>query len=409
MGPAVVDRAAIGEQLPRRGLLVVLVGDLADDLLDQVLDRHQPRGAAVLVDHDRHLLPPGLELAQQLAERLGLRHEEGRLGERRRLADRLRRTERREHVADVEDADDPVDRIDEERDAGVRRADEPVGEGLERFAGGSADHVDPRRHHAAHLRVAEVDDPPDQLALLGVEDPLPGPHLEERLDLLLARLLVFRLLPLALLRRRAPEERREQRQEGGEQHAQAPVRPGEAFEELLRPREEDRARRQLGEREQEDDHPRRPEHRPAAAEAAGERGDGEEEPEREELRQQAREEAERLEPRRLAVQQPERAPGPLGPVPEPDRSGALDEGREEEDQRRERQEQQYRPERRDGEPFTHDRATSVEGAVRAGSSRRGRSRDRGRGSAGGRGARAAAARARPGAPPPRPAGAPRAR
>ena len=54
---------------------VVLVGDLADDLLEDVLDRHQAGEAAVLVDDDRHVGARGLHLPQQLVDRLGLRHE----------------------------------------------------------------------------------------------------------------------------------------------------------------------------------------------------------------------------------------------------------------------------------------------------------------------------------------------
>ena len=56
-------------------LAVVLVGDLADDLLDDVLDRHQAGGAAVLVDDDRHVRLVALHLAQQVVHRLALGHE----------------------------------------------------------------------------------------------------------------------------------------------------------------------------------------------------------------------------------------------------------------------------------------------------------------------------------------------
>ena len=62
----------------RLRLDVVLVADLADDLLEQVLDRHEARGAAVLVDHDRDLHLLALELLEQLRHPLGLGHEGGR-------------------------------------------------------------------------------------------------------------------------------------------------------------------------------------------------------------------------------------------------------------------------------------------------------------------------------------------
>ena len=67
----------------RLGLDVVLVADLADDLLEQVLDRHQARGAAVLVDDDRALNLLALELLQQLGDTLGLGHEVRRPQQRR--------------------------------------------------------------------------------------------------------------------------------------------------------------------------------------------------------------------------------------------------------------------------------------------------------------------------------------
>ena len=50
---AVTRARVVVEPLDRRPLDVVLVGDLADDLLEDVLDRDEPGGAAVLVDDDR--------------------------------------------------------------------------------------------------------------------------------------------------------------------------------------------------------------------------------------------------------------------------------------------------------------------------------------------------------------------
>ena len=66
----------------RLGLDVVLVADLADDLLEQILEVTRPGGAAVLVDDDGHLHLLALEFLQQLRHALGLRHERGRPHER---------------------------------------------------------------------------------------------------------------------------------------------------------------------------------------------------------------------------------------------------------------------------------------------------------------------------------------
>jgi hypothetical protein len=48
------------------GRVVVLVEDLAHDLLEQVLHGHHARGAAVLVEHDREMLLAPLEVGEHL-------------------------------------------------------------------------------------------------------------------------------------------------------------------------------------------------------------------------------------------------------------------------------------------------------------------------------------------------------
>ena len=58
-------------------LLVELVHDVADDLLQDVLQGDEARGAAVLVHHDGHVAPAALELQQQLVDALALGDEEG--------------------------------------------------------------------------------------------------------------------------------------------------------------------------------------------------------------------------------------------------------------------------------------------------------------------------------------------
>ena len=62
---------------PLDGLVgeVELVLDVADDLLEEVLERHDAGGGAVLVDDDRHVLVRPPELAEQSAEILRLRHD----------------------------------------------------------------------------------------------------------------------------------------------------------------------------------------------------------------------------------------------------------------------------------------------------------------------------------------------
>ena len=64
--------ALVGPQ--RAFVLVVLVADVADDLLDQILDRHEPVDAAVFVDDQRHVEPRRLHLLEQHADRHRRRH-----------------------------------------------------------------------------------------------------------------------------------------------------------------------------------------------------------------------------------------------------------------------------------------------------------------------------------------------
>ena len=73
------NRVVAGRVLDDLGLLgVVLVLDLAHDLLDHVLHGHEPGDAAVLVDDDGHLLLGLLELLEQVGHLHGLGDEDDR-------------------------------------------------------------------------------------------------------------------------------------------------------------------------------------------------------------------------------------------------------------------------------------------------------------------------------------------
>ena len=57
----------------RRILLVVLVGDLTHDLLDDILDRHHAVGAAIFIDHEGEMDAGRLHLGKQVQHRHGRR------------------------------------------------------------------------------------------------------------------------------------------------------------------------------------------------------------------------------------------------------------------------------------------------------------------------------------------------
>ena len=64
-GAGVGDEGIVGLPHDRRRLVaVVLVVDLADDLFDDILDRDQPVGAAIFVDHQREMDAQRLHLRQ---------------------------------------------------------------------------------------------------------------------------------------------------------------------------------------------------------------------------------------------------------------------------------------------------------------------------------------------------------
>ena len=56
---------------------IVLVGDLAHDLLDDVFEGHETHERAVFVDDEREVRPAPAEGIELLVERRGLRHEPG--------------------------------------------------------------------------------------------------------------------------------------------------------------------------------------------------------------------------------------------------------------------------------------------------------------------------------------------
>ena len=70
------DAKGIGVDGLDLGLLaIVFVGDLTDDLLQQVLDGDQPRRRSVLVQHDGNVHSPLLHLPQEVRHLLRVGHE----------------------------------------------------------------------------------------------------------------------------------------------------------------------------------------------------------------------------------------------------------------------------------------------------------------------------------------------
>ena len=127
-----VAPAGLGQDVVARLVEVVLVLDVADDLLEHVLDGDQAGHAAVLVHDDRHVVAAGAEFAQQHVQALGLGHED-------RRAQHLAHVERllagvvAQQVLGEQHADHVVAVLADHREARVRRADHLGNEILHRF------------------------------------------------------------------------------------------------------------------------------------------------------------------------------------------------------------------------------------------------------------------------------------
>ena len=136
-GPAPVAALADARAEP-----VVLVGDVADDLLDDVLERDDARVAAVLVEHDGHLEAVMAQQRQQRVEPQAVGHH-GRLDHDVPDAGGGPLVQRhRDRVLDVHRADDGVLGV-EDREAGEPGLARQVDDG-----GGTVALVDGRGAHA---------------------------------------------------------------------------------------------------------------------------------------------------------------------------------------------------------------------------------------------------------------------
>jgi hypothetical protein len=139
---------------------VVFVGDLPDDLLDDVLDGHQARDAAVLVDQQRHVVSVSLHLGEKTVERLGVRHEHRRTHQFGDLyaSPTVGGVIRLLHkVFEVHHADDIVHVLADHRDAGVPTAHGQRRRLPRRLVGFDPHHLGPRHHDLAGRGIAQLE------------------------------------------------------------------------------------------------------------------------------------------------------------------------------------------------------------------------------------------------------------
>jgi hypothetical protein len=148
----------------------LLGGNVADKLLHDVLDGHDPGRAAELIDDDGQMGPGPAEVIEQLIERRHLGDEKGRrhvLGQRRLAFAGIEQVA--SHVQQAGDVVEVIAVCGDHGQAGV------AGQRHNLASGGGHRHrldADPRRHHVADLALAESDHVLEDLLLLVVDDAL---------------------------------------------------------------------------------------------------------------------------------------------------------------------------------------------------------------------------------------------
>src|SRR5215204_3835193 len=156
------DKRAIPLVSDRFTLDVVFVTDLANDLLEQVLNGDEPGRSAVLIDDNGHLRLPALHLLEQLGYTLALRHEMRRPHQRRhrRLCVRRQRNE----ILHEHNPGDVVEVVAIDGHPRILLFAKQRTQILQRGVGTYGDDVRTRRHHFADDGLGEIDDRLQQFA-----------------------------------------------------------------------------------------------------------------------------------------------------------------------------------------------------------------------------------------------------
>ena len=116
----------------------MLVGDVADDFLQDILERHQALDLAVFVDHQRDLRLAAAERLELFRYRPRVGHEPGRRQQRGDVdlgGVAVDRVQRAQQILHVQDADDVFRIAAPQRHARHRRGDHRVDHVLGRLVG----------------------------------------------------------------------------------------------------------------------------------------------------------------------------------------------------------------------------------------------------------------------------------
>src|SRR5690606_38302351 len=165
---------------------IVLVLDVADDLLQYILDGDQTRHAAIFVDDDGHMVMGRAKFLEQHIQPLGLGHTGGRA---QHILDietiGIVFQQQRQQILGQQDAEHVVDAFADHREAGVRRFDDRGQEFTGRLGGLDGAHLRTRDHDVPYLHVGDLQGALDDRQRLDIED-LVALGLAQQLQQLLA-------------------------------------------------------------------------------------------------------------------------------------------------------------------------------------------------------------------------------
>ena len=169
----------------------MFVANLADNDFQQILHGGQAGGVAVFVHHDHHVRAFLLHLAHEVVHRLGFGHEADGAHQFPHAPVLALLFFQFEHVAHMDEADNLVDILLEDRDARVLLRDDELAQMFERGLGRDGDDIGPRRHDFADYLIAELHDRLDEFAVFLLDQPLFGAGRDQRVDIFRRRGFLF--------------------------------------------------------------------------------------------------------------------------------------------------------------------------------------------------------------------------
>lgn len=166
-------------------LAVMLILYLADELLDDILERDDARSLSMLIGDDRHLDMESLEILQEMLDLLALGHEMGRSDEPVEV-DLGVGAESGKEILQIDDADDLVYGSAVDRDPGISFDDDGIEMGIEILIDIDGVNTAPRHVDLTHSLIIELKDVLDKF-VAGLSDDAPFFRLgQEELYLLFA-------------------------------------------------------------------------------------------------------------------------------------------------------------------------------------------------------------------------------